>query len=140
MTPKPKPKEEPVPINFRISPKEKEAWQNHAKKLGMPLATFLKREINKIVFENLINYEEIIKSLLQFNIEITSAIVFIEQTKIAYKTENWRFIPELNQFLEMWGKSVDTSNAQFSKISQDITRNGLRLDGVKFSIFIVTLD
>jgi hypothetical protein len=143
MAPKKKPEEEPVPINFRVSPKEKNAWQNHAKKLGIPLATFLKKEINKIVFENLIDYENIIKSLLEFNNEIISAIVLIEQTKVAYKTENWGFIPELDQFIEMWGDSINRSNPQLVKNfgilkHSQILKHGIKLDGIKFTIIMLT--
>ena len=140
MTPKPKPEEEPVPINFRISPAEKTAWKKHAKKLGIPLATFLKREINKVVFGNLIDYEGIITSLLEFNTDITAVIVVSEQGKIAYETENWGSIHDLEHLIQMWGDTVEKSNPKNVKmygiilnVPSAITLNGMKFSTIQFS-------
>jgi len=140
MTPKPKPKEEPVPINFRISPKEKEAWQKHAKKLGLPLATFLKKEINKVVFGSLINYEELVKSLLDFNTGITAAIVVTGQNKIEYKSENWESNPDLDQLIKMWGDKMNRTNPMKIKLYGSIlnTPSAITLNGIKFSTILLS--
>jgi len=138
MTPKPKPKEEPVPINFRISPREKEAWQKHAKKLGVPLATFLKKEINRVVFGNLIDYEELVKSLLDFNTDITAAIIVIGQNKIAYKTENWGSNPDFDHLIKMWGDKLNRTNPSKVKNYGSIlnTPSSITLNGIKFSTIL----
>jgi len=104
-------------------------------KLGIPLATFLKREINKVVFGNLIDYEGLIKSLLEFNTDIIAAIVVTEQGKIAHKTDNWGSIPDLEQLIQMWGSTVEKSNPEKVKMYGSITNvpSAITLNGVKFS-------
>ncbi|MHA1612602.1 MAG: leucine-rich repeat domain-containing protein [Promethearchaeota archaeon] len=122
MPPKPKPEENPVPINFRVSPKEKEAWQLHAQNMGIPLATFIKKKINEIVFEKPIDYAGLIEALQKFNTDIIAVAVVLEEGTIAYATENWGPTDDLGELAENWIQELI------------VKKSSMTLQGIKYSL------
>ncbi len=122
MPPKPKPEEQPVPINFRVSPREQEAWQLHAQKMGIPLAKFIKKKINEIVFEKPIDYAGLIKALQQFNTDIHAVAVVLEEGTVAYATENWGPTDDLNDLAENWVQGLPRN------------QSAINLQGIKYSL------
>nr|MDO8084670.1 hypothetical protein [Candidatus Sigynarchaeum springense] len=108
MSPKPKPEEEPVWLNFTIEPTEKARWKVYAKKKGIPLATFIKMEVNKIVNEE---FEAPLKNLLAFNKDIFGVVIVQDNLQILYKhgeiesendsielSKNWRLYTPVRRF------------------------------------------
>ncbi len=102
--PKPKPEEDPIPFLMKLSPKEKAAWKDAAKKRGMPLATFIKREINKIVFGEPFDYSTILEPLLNFNKDILAVCVVETSDKgnVVFATSQWGPTQNCVNVVEQW--------------------------------------
>ena len=79
MSPKPKPEEKPVWVNFTLLPTEKERWKVFAQKEGCPLATFIKKEINQVVDEY---FKKIVVNLKEFNGNIVELAVIKGATHV----------------------------------------------------------
>jgi hypothetical protein len=113
--PKPKPEEDPIPFLMKLSPKEKAAWKDAAKKRGMPLATFIKHEINKIVFGEPFDYSTILEPLLSFNTDILATCVVdaLDKGNVVFATSQWGPIQDCVNIVQQW----ESKNAAGKPIS-----------------------
>jgi hypothetical protein len=99
MSPKQKPTEEPVWLNFTISPTEKARWKTYAKKKGIPLATIIKMELNKTVDAE---FEIPLQNLLEFNPDIIGVMIFQKNNKILYRIGEIESEEDMQHVSEMW--------------------------------------
>lgn len=95
MTPKQKPDEKPEWFNFTIAPSEKARWKSYARKKGIPLATFVKMEINKLVD---MEFETPLKNLFEFNPDFLGIIIFHDKIQYLYR---YGEIEDEEQFIEI---------------------------------------
>ena len=87
-----------------LSPKEKYAWKAYAKKLGIPLASFIKKEINNIVFGEPYDYNQIVDPLLNFNPEVL-AVCFVDvkdNGKVLFSTRNFGPTGDCQKVVHQW--------------------------------------
>jgi hypothetical protein len=101
MSPKPKPDEDPVWLNFTIEPTEKARWKVYAKKKGIPLATLIKMEVNKIVD---VEFEAPLKSLLDFNKDIIGVAIFQDNLQLLYRYGVIESEDDIRSISEKWIK------------------------------------
>lgn len=137
MSPKPKPNEPPVPINFRISPKEKKMWKIYAKRLGIPMATFIKNEIKQIVNKNFINYPKHISALINFNTSIIDVLLVIDQEEIRFQTEDWGSTDDYIKLSKLWGEKLTIKDPEIIKWHGDLIHKvpkAFIINNSKFSV------
>nr|MDO8113336.1 hypothetical protein [Candidatus Sigynarchaeota archaeon] len=101
MSPKPKPEEDPVWLNFTIEPTEKARWKVYAMIRGIPLATFIKMEINKIVDAE---FEASLKSLLDFNKDILGVMIFQDNLQLLHRQGEIESENGMRMISQIWRK------------------------------------
>jgi hypothetical protein len=112
MSPKEKPEEVPVWYNFTISPSEKARWKAYAKKKGIPLATLIKKEVNKIINAE---YHDPLQNLLNFNKDFLGVIVFQDIIHSFYKIGEIESEEDFREISRRWKPYGSRKNFEYLK-------------------------
>ncbi|HMF33054.1 MAG TPA: hypothetical protein VKK79_16640 [Candidatus Lokiarchaeia archaeon] len=78
--------------------------ENTGAEARLPLVTFIKNEVNKIVFGEQFDYGALIEPLLRFNTEViaVSVVYMMDGGNVLYATDTWELTEDCIPIVKQW--------------------------------------